>query len=128
MRWTHARFLSALLIAVLLGGCHLWPKELSQLAESLTAKGYGQTKVWLLGGDVLVINVSKSTIYDAPQEKIEAAALQLAKISVESVKTPLESISVTFHQDKTFDDPAKFREFYFFVKGEQLEPFEDIET
>jgi hypothetical protein len=48
------------LAAILVSACDLWSDELKPSAESIERQVAGDTTAWLLGGDVVVINVAGS--------------------------------------------------------------------
>jgi hypothetical protein len=80
------RFLSAclgLMVAISVSACDLWPKELGSLAESITQQVSGDTTAWLLGGDVVVIDVAGSPSYRILQSELEALATGIAEQAIE---------------------------------------------
>lgn len=115
-----------LLTAVLLSACDFWPKTLEPLAESITRQVSGDTTAWLLDGDVLVINVAGSPLYQKAQAALEAAATDIAEQAIVFSTVPLESIAITFHEREVTADPESTREFIFLVMDNRpvLQPFD----
>ena len=116
------RLRAVLLFAVSISACHIMPKELPELAELISDRGYGNTTAWLLGGNVVAINIEDAPQFNAPQKSLEKAALLMAELSIKHVSTPLESISVTFYPHEISDDPESMRELIFLVRDNRPEP------
>jgi hypothetical protein len=104
-----------LLVAILVSACDLWPKELKPLAASIQRQVSGDTTAWLLGGDVVMINVTGSPSYRKPRSELEALATGIAEQAIEYSAAPLESIVITFYEGQVSDDPEKMSEFIFLV-------------
>jgi len=124
------RFLTitiVLLVAILVSACDLWPKDLKPLAASISQQVSGETTAWLVGGDVVVINVANSPLYREGQPKMEAMATVIAEQAVVYVAAPLESIAVTFHEGEVSEDPEKTSEFIFLIMENRpvLQPYID---
>jgi len=109
------RFALAALAALLLSACDFWPRELEPLAESVAEQVSGATTAWLVGGDVLLIDVAGSPLYAQPLPDLERSASGLADQAVAFTTGPLESIVITFHEGEVSDDPDRTREFIFLV-------------
>jgi len=103
------------LTTILLGACDFWPRNLEALAESVSRQVSGETTAWLVGGDILVIDVARSPLYRAAQPELEASATGIAEQAIVFAGAPLESVSVTFHEGEVSDDPERMREFIFLV-------------
>jgi hypothetical protein len=119
-----------LLISVMVSACDFWPKELKLLAELISQEVSGETTVWLISGDVLVINVAGSPLYLAAQQDLAASATEIAEQAIGFTKAPLESIAITFHAGEVSDEREKMREFIFLVMDNQpvLQPDFDVEA
>lgn len=127
------RFLSVklvLLLALLVSACDFWPRQLEPLAETISRQVSGETTAWLLGGDVLVINVEGSPAYRANQPELEALAAGIAEQAVASAAAPLESIVITFYEGAVSEDPESMREFIFLVLENRpvLQPYLDVDA
>lgn len=111
--------------AILVGACDFWPNELKPFAESVARQVSGDTTAWLLGGDVLVINVAGSPSYRMPQSELVVLATGIAEQAIEYAAAPLESIVITFFEGQVSDDPEKMREFIFLVFKDRpvLQPY-----
>lgn len=122
--------LPLLMAAILLSACDLWPRELKSLADSITKQVSGETVVWLAGGDVVVINIAASPLYQEEQTVLEAVATDIAKETVGFVEVPLESIAITFHEGAISQDEDTMRDFIFVVKDNrpELQPYIDFEA
>lgn len=118
-----------LLTALLVGACDFWPKNLEALAESVSRQVSGEATAWLVGGDVLLINVAHSPLYRAAQPELEASATGIAEQAIASAAAPLESVSITFHEGDVSDDPDRMREFIFLVMDDRpvLQPDIDLD-
>lgn len=127
------RFPSLILVMVLaaaLSGCDFWPRELDTLAQSVARQVSGETTVWRVGGDVVVIDVAGSPLYGGSDADLEAAARDIAGQAVAASVEPLESIAVTFHESEVSDDPGTMREFIFLVREgrPELQPQIDFDA
>ena len=125
------RFISVmlwLLATIFVSACDFWPKGLEPLAESITQQVSGETTAWLLGGDVVAIDVASSPLYRADPLELEALAIEIAEQTIAFSSAPLESIAVTFHEGAVSEDPEKMREFIFLVMESRpvLQPQLDI--
>lgn len=120
----------AVLSAVVLGGCDFWPRELGPLAESITRQVSGETTAWLVGGDVVVIDVAGSPLYQEEETALAAVAGDLAGQAIEFVGTPLESIVIAFHEGDATGDEQRTREFIFLVMEDRpvLQPYIDVDA
>ena len=120
----------ALLVTLLLSACDLWPRELKPLAESIASQVNGETTAWLLGGDMVAIDVANAPGYRVPQSELEALAGGIAEQAIAYSDAPLESIVVTFHEGAVSDDPEKTREFVFLVTENRpvLQPSFDFDA
>lgn len=103
------------LVAVLVSACDFWPKDLIPLAELISQQVSGEATVWLVSGDVIVITVASSPLYQAAQQELEAQATEIAEQAIGFTEAPLESIAVTFYEGEVSDDKEKIREFIFLV-------------
>ena len=56
------------LLACLLSACDLWPRDLVALAESINQQLGGQTTAWLVGGDIVVIIVEGSPVFERAED------------------------------------------------------------
>lgn len=119
-----------LVLAILVSACDFWPKELKPLAESLTQQLAGDTTAWLLGGNMVMIDVAGSPSYRQPQSELEALATGVAEQTIEYSTAPLESILITFHEGEVSDDPDRMREFIFLVLENRpvLQPHPDLDA
>ena len=117
----------AFLAALLLSACDFWPRDLKPLAESMTQQVSGETTVWLVAGDVVIINVAGSPLYRTTRPELEAVAIELAEQALAFAAAPLESIAITFHEGELSEDPEKMQEFIFLVTedGPVLQPVFD---
>jgi len=118
------------MVAISVSACDLWPKELGSLAESITQQVSGDTTAWLLGGDVVVINVAGSPSYRILQSELEALATGIAEQAIEYSTAPLESIAITFYEGEVSENSEKMREFIFLVmeKRPVLQPYLDLDA
>lgn len=118
----------AFLTALLLSACDFWPRDLKPLAESISQQVSGETTIWLVAGDVVVINVAGSPLYRSTRPELEAVAADMAEQAIAFTASPLESIAITFHEGELSDDPEKMQEFIFLVteNGPVLQP--DFDT
>lgn len=117
-----------LLVVILVSACDLWPRNLEPLAKSITQRTSGKTTVWLVSGDVVLINVAGSPLYGQPESELEALATEIAEQAIEFSTASLESIAITFHEGEVSEDPGKMREFVFLVKDNRpdLQPYLDV--
>lgn len=117
-------------IAVLVGACDLWPRNLEPLAEAITRQADGRATAWLMGGDVVVIDVANYPLYRSDPEQLATDATGIAGRAIEYATVPLESISVTFHAGEVGAHPATTREFIFLVRENRpvLQPPLDAEA
>lgn len=105
-----------LLAAFLASACDYWPRELEPLAASIGRQVSGEATAWLVGGDILVINVAGSPLYfEAAEPELAAHATEIAEQAADFVEAPLESIAITFHEREVSEDPDKMREFIFLI-------------
>ena len=120
----------ALLAAILISACDLWPKELEPLAASISQQVSGETTAWLVGGEILVIDVADSPVYRAPQSELEELATGIAEQAIGYTSAPLESITITFHEGEVTSDPKKMRDFIFLVMDKRpvLQPTLDLDA
>lgn len=116
------------LLVVLVSGCDLWPEDLEPLAESITQRVSGETTAWLVGGDVVVIDVASSPLYRTDPLELETLATEIAEQTVAYSTAALEGIVITFHQGAVSEDPEKMREFVFLVTENHpvLQPHLDV--
>ena len=105
----------AILVALIASGCNFWPKELKTLAESISQQVSGHTTAWLMGGDVVVINISGSAHYQQAQPDLEALATELAEQVTQFLEEPLESIVISFYEKEASADTDEMREFIFLM-------------
>lgn len=117
-------------MAILVGACDFLPKELGPLADSISQQVSGETTVWLMGGDIIVIDVGGSPLYQGTQSELEAQATQIAGQAIGFTEVRLESIAITFYEDEVTDDPEKKREFFFLVVENRpvLQPDFDVDA
>ncbi len=120
----------ALTAAVLLSACDFWPKDLDPLAGSITRSGAGETTALLLGGDVVVIIVESSPLFESSQSDLEIAATAIADQAIEFSPVLPESIVVTFYKDQILDDANSAREFIFLLEDNRpvLQPSMDFDA
>lgn len=118
------------LVAALVSGCDFWPRDLKPLAESISQQVSGETTAWLLGGDVVVITVAGSALYQAVQAELEAQATDIAEQAIRFTEAPLESIAITFYEGEVSDKREKMREFIFLVMENRpvLQPYLDVDA
>lgn len=105
----------ALLAVLLLSACDFWPRELKPLAESITQQVSGETTIWLVARDVVIIDVAGSPLYRTTRPELETVATDMAEQAITFTSSPLESIAITFHESGVSDDPEKMQEFIFLV-------------
>jgi len=127
------RFLSlwmGFMVAVSVSACNFWPKELDSLAESITQQVSGDTTAWLLGSDVIVINVAGSPSYRLLQSELEALATGIAEQALEYSTVTIESVAITFHKGEVSENSDEMREFIFLVieKRPVLQPYLDLDA
>ncbi|MGB5494742.1 MAG: hypothetical protein WBM97_09720 [Sedimenticolaceae bacterium] len=108
-------FVLLCLTAVLTGACDLLPNQLKPFEETLEQQLSGDATVWLLGGDVVIIDVSGSPSYRMQETELGGLATEIAEQAMEYAERPLESIVVTFYEDRETDGSDKEREFIFLV-------------
>lgn len=122
--------LTCLLATTVVSACDLWPRDLQPLAESITRQVAGETTAWLVGGDVVVIDVAGSPLYRADRAELEISATEVAAQAIAFSSAPLESIVITFHAGAVSGDPDKTREFIFLVMEGRpvLQPFLDVDA
>ena len=120
----------ALLAAISVSACDLWPRDLKQFAQSISQQVSGETTAWLVAGDVMVINVASSPFYRGAQSELEALATEIAEQAIEISTAPLESIAITFYEVEVSEDPDKMREFIFLVMDNHpvLQPPLDVDA
>lgn len=113
------------LVAILVSACDLWPNELKPLAESIEKQVCGDTTVWLLSGDVVVINIAGSASYRMPQSELKVLATGIAEQAIEHAAKSLESIAITFYEDQVSVGSDRMREFIFLVIKDRpvLQPY-----
>jgi len=117
----------AFLVAVLVGACDFWPKDLKPLADSISRQVSGETTAWLVSGDVVIIGVAGSPLYRQQRAELVAVATDIAEQAVAYIPTPLESIAITFHEGEISEDPEKMRQFIYLVTDNRpvLQPYID---
>ena len=111
---------TCLLCTVLLAACDFWPTELRPLADSIEADVSGEVEAWLVGKNIVVINIAHSNLYQRPAEEVESKARQFAMQAAEAVEEPLESVVVMVHENETTEDESKIREFIFITADGEL--------
>jgi len=119
-----------LIVAIMVGACDLWPKDLKPLAASISQQVSGETTAWLVGGDVVVINVASSPLYREGQATMEATATDIAEQAIAYIAAPVESIAITFHEGEVSEAPEKTSEFIFLVMENRpvLQPYLDTDA
>lgn len=124
------KIFAVFLLAVLLSACDLWPRDLEALAESIGEQASGEATAWLVGGDVLVIDVAGSPLFRAELSELEAQATGIAEQAIALTPGPLESIVITLYEHSVSNDEDKAREFIFVVVDDQpvLQPYLDTEA
>ncbi len=105
----------SVLLALLLGACDFWPRDLEAFAEAIGRELSGEATAWLLGGDVVMISVAGSPVFGHTEAELEAVAEDLAGRAIESVTEPLEAVIVMFHENDMADEGDALREFVFLV-------------
>ncbi len=121
----------AALLTCLLTACDLWPRDLDALAESISQQLGGQATAWLVGGDIVVISVEGSPVFERAEDELEAVATGLAEQALAASPTAIEAVTVTFYRNDVTDPEAATREFIFLVLDGRpvLEPgFDDEAT
>lgn len=120
----------SILIVLLLTGCDFWPKPLDSLATSIARQVSGETTAFLMGGDVVVIDVTGSPRFQDPLEELEALASELATQAQAAAGRPLESIIVTFQPGPDAPQPVRERDFIFVVQEGRpvLQPAFDVDA
>lgn len=100
------------------------------MAESISRQVSGETTAWLVGGDIVVINVASSPFYRADLPELEALATDIAEQAIAVSPTTLESIAVTFHEGVVTEDSKNMREFIFLVMEGRavLQPDLDVDA
>ena len=119
-----------LLSTILVGACDLLLSELGPLADSVSQQVSGETTAWLMGGDVFVIEVAGSPLYQATQPELEAQATRIAEQAIEFTASRLESIIITFYEAEVTDAEEQMREFFFLVMENRpvLQPDLDVDA
>jgi hypothetical protein len=119
-----------LLSTILIGACDLLLSELGPLADSVSQQVSGETSAWLMAGDVVVIEVAGSPLYQATQPELEAQATSIAEQAIEFTGSRLESIIITFYEAEVTDAEEQMREFFFLVMENRpvLQPYLDIDA
>jgi hypothetical protein len=120
----------ALMAAISVSACDLWPRDLEQFAQAVSRQVSGETTAWLVAGDVMVIMVAGSPFYRGAQSELEALATEIAEQAIVFSTTPLESIAVTFYEGEVSEDPDKMREFIFLVMENRpvLQPYLEVDA
>jgi hypothetical protein len=120
----------ALLAAIAVSACDLWPRDLKGFAQSISQQVSGETTAWLVAGDVMVINVAGSPFYRKAQSDLEALATEIAEQAIEFSTAPLESVAITFYEGEVSGDPENMREFIFLVVESRpvLQPYLDVDA
>lgn len=120
----------AVLAAVMVSACDFWPRDLGPLAESISHQVSGETTAWLVGGDVVVIDIVNSPLIRAAQLELESQATDIAEQTIEFTEAPLESIAITFYESGVTDDRRKDRDFIFLVMENRpvLQPYLDVDA
>jgi hypothetical protein len=127
------RFLSImpwLLTAIVVSGCDSWPRNLESFADSVAGQVSGDTTAWLVSGDVVVIDVANSPLYQSAPAELEAVATDIADQAIAFLPTPLESAVVTFHEGAASDDLGGTRTLVFLVLEDRpvLQPLLDLDA
>ena len=119
-----------LLSTILVGACDLLLSELGPFADSVSQQVSGETTAWLMGGDVVVIEVAGSPLYQANQPELEAQATRIAEQAIEFTESRLESILITFYEAEVTDTEEQKREFFFLVMENRpvLQPDLDVDA
>ncbi|MBT8049033.1 MAG: hypothetical protein HKN57_03310 [Xanthomonadales bacterium] len=100
------------------------------MAESIAQQVSGETTAWLVGRNVVVIDVASSPLYRADPLELETMATDIAKQTIAFSTAPLESIAITFHEGAVSADPGKTREYIFLVMENRpvLQPYLDYDA
>jgi hypothetical protein len=116
---------SLCLAAFLTSACDLLPNRLKPFERSLEQQFSGDASVWLVGGDVLVIDLAGSPGYLMQESELEGLAIDVAEQAMKYADRPLESIAITFHEGRVTADSDKEREFIFLVMKNRpvLQPY-----
>jgi hypothetical protein len=124
------RFFVSMLAALLLSACHFVPDDLEPLAESIGEQVSGEATAWLVGGDVVLIDVAGSPLFGVTGPELETVAAGIAEQAIDYTDAALVSVAVTFHQGPVSDDPEKQREFIFLVSNGRptLQPLLDFDA
>jgi hypothetical protein len=124
------RFFVSMLATLLLSACHFMPDDLEALAESIGEQVSGEATAWLVGGDVVLIDVAGSPLFGVTGPELETVAAGIAEQAIDYTDAALVSVAVTFHQGPVSDDPEKQREFIFLVSDGRptLQPLLDFDA
>jgi hypothetical protein len=120
----------AVLAAISVSACDLWPRELEQFAQGISRQVSGEATAWLVAGDVMVITVAGSPFYRGAESEVEALATEIAEQAIAFSTTPLESVAITFYEGEVSEDPEEMREFIFLVMENRpvLQPYLDVDA
>lgn len=116
---------SLCLAAILASACDLLPHQLKPFEESLEQQVSGDATVWLVAGDVLIIDVSDSPSYWMQETELGNLATEIAEQAMDYVGRPLESIVITFGKDRETESSYMEREFVFLIMNNRpvLQPY-----
>ena len=118
------------LLTALVSACDFWPRDLEALAESIGQQTSGEATAWLVGGDILLITVTGSPLFQADPSELETQATAIAEQAMAFDPAPLESMVITFYERSVYDDADTAREFIFVVMDGRpmLQPDLDVEA
>jgi len=118
------------LLTALVSACDFWPRDLEALAESIGQQTSGEATAWLVGGDILLITVTGSPLFQADPSELETQAIAIAEQAMAFDPAPLESMVITFYERSVYDDEDTARELIFLVMDGRpmLQPDLDVEA
>ncbi len=79
----------------------------------------------LLGGDVVVIEIENSPLFDSEQEVLQGIVSGFASEAIKAAGVPLESLIMTIYRNEMTDNPENYRQFIFLVEEDQPVLYDD---
>jgi len=118
------------LLTALVSACDFWPRDLEALAESIGQQTSGEATAWLVGGDILLITVTGSPLFQADPSELETQAIAIAEQALSIDPATIESMVITFYERSVYDDEDTARELIFLVMDGRpmLQPDLDVEA
>ncbi len=113
--------LMVILVILGLGACGWFPEKLHALEKSLVDQGLGDAEAWRVGKDVVVVDLAHSPVFRFSPTDINATGLDIAVQALEHVDRPVSSLSITFHEAESTDDPGTMHQLIYVVHNGELQ-------